>query len=390
MVKKLRICLNMTSASSSWIGGSIYIQNLALALARLPARERANIDLSIAVRNSKFVESVVYDSVDQVYVRNWWKRGYLKICKFLADKVKIIPLNSLNPEKFDFVYPDIAGARSPYIWGGWIPDFQHYHLPHLFSQEEIDHRNKQHQKIASAAPVVILSSQMAQQDFNNLYPQAASRSRVMNFASSPEPEWFQLDPKVTQQKYGLPDFFFLVSNQFWQHKDHGVVIEAMGVLKQKGIKPTVVCTGNTTDSRNPDYYNKLVTRINELALNDQIKILGLIPRIDQIQLMRRCLAVIQPSLFEGWSTVVEDARTLGKPMLLSDFPVHLEQNPANSYFFKMGNFEQLATLISMAISTLKPGANLDQELIAKQKNLERVMNYGRRFLEIVNSSVISQ
>ena len=55
--------------------------------------------------------------------------------------------------------------------------------------------------------------------------------------------------------------------------------------------------------------------------------------------MRKAMAVIQPSLFEGWSTVVEDARALGKPMILSDFPVQIEQDPPSSDYFERNNPE---------------------------------------------------
>ena len=381
----MHICLNMLNG---WTGGTIYTHNLARAIASLPSKDRNQIKLSIAINPSdlKLVKPVSY-CIDQVHVRTFWERTSRKLSLLLAEKASFIPANLLNPRQFDFVYPEITGVRYPCHWGGWIPDFQHYHLPYLFSQEEIDSRNRVFQRIADAAPIIVLSSQMAQKDFSNLYPEAASRSTVMHFATCPKPEWFQLDPKVTQEQYGLSDRFFLVSNQFWKHKDHAVVIESLSLLKQEGIKPTVVCTGNPEDPRNPGYYNQLLARIEELEVGDQFKILGLIPRIDQIQLMRRCLAVIQPSLFEGWSTVVEDARTIGKPMLISDFPVHIEQNPPNSHFFERSNAEQLATLMSTALSNLKPGPDLEKESVAQQKNLERMMTFGSCFLEIVNNVV---
>ncbi|MBW4679510.1 MAG: glycosyltransferase [Microcoleus vaginatus WJT46-NPBG5] len=383
----MHICLNMLG-DSGWIGGALYIQNLARAIASLPKEEKDQIKLSVGVYSSNLeLAEPMRPYVDQIYARNVFDRRYLKICKGLAERFSFIPLQMLNPQKVDFVYPELAGARAPYRWGAWIPDFQHYHLPHLFSPEEIADRDIKHKKMAEVAPVVILSSQMAQNDFKHLYPDAASRSAVMTFASFLEPEWLQGDPKQIQAKYELPDQFFLVSNQFWKHKDHTVIIEALGLLKQQGIKPIVACTGSLQDRRNPEYSNQLLARIKELDLNDQFRTLGLIPRIDQIQLMRRSLAVIQPSLFEGWSTVVEDSRTLGKPMLISDFPVHIEQNPPYSHFFERGNAEQLADLISLAWSTFKPGPDLDRENIAKQENKERVAAYGRRFLEIVRSAL---
>jgi hypothetical protein len=62
--------------------------------------------------------------------------------------------------------------------------------------------------------------------------------------------------------------------------------------------------------------------------------------------MRHSLAVIQPSLFEGWSTVVEDARCLGKKIILSDLLVQVEQNPQGSEFFERHSPQQLADLIA--------------------------------------------
>ncbi|MBD1895366.1 glycosyltransferase family 1 protein [Coleofasciculus sp. FACHB-129] len=387
MVKNLHICLNMVGGSG-WLGGVLYIQNLARAIATLPETEKANIKLTIAVHDKDInLIEPARGYVNQIYATSKWQRAYLKMCNFLAERISFIPLELLNPQKINFLYPAIAGTRSPYQWGGWIPDFQHYHLPNLFSPEEIAQRNRDQQQIAHAAPIIVLSSNMAQEDFKHLYPEAASRSVVMNFVSCPAPEWFELDPKLTQESYQLPDKFFLISNQFWKHKDHAVVIEALGLLKQQGLTPTVVCTGSATDYRNPDYYNYLLTRIEELGISEQVRLLGLITRVDQIQLMRRSLAVIQPSLFEGWSTVVEDARSLGKPMLLSDFPVHLEQNPPDSYFFERSNAEQLAALIDKSFTTLTPGPDVEKESLAKQDNVEKIKGYGRRFLEIVRSVV---
>jgi len=49
--------------------------------------------------------------------------------------------------------------------------------------------------------------------------------------------------------------------------------------------------------------------------------------------MEGALAVINPSRFEGWSTTVEEARNLGKSVLLSDIDVHREQAPPRAGYF---------------------------------------------------------
>ena len=380
---KLHICLNMVH-DPTWLGGVLYIQNLIRAIAQLPTAETEHIQLSLALfkRNARLAEPVE-DLVSQVYAGTVAEYTYLKACKLLAEYAPFIPLNMLNPRSCDFLYPDLLGARSAYKWGAWVADLQHCHLPHLFSQKQLNTRNAQLQRISDNAPVIVVSSEMAGKDFCDRYPHARDRIMVMHFASFVDPQWYQPDPQITQAKYQLPDRFFLVSNQFWKHKDHGVIIEALSILKQHHIYPTIVCTGTLSDYRNPDYFNQLLAKVEQLDLKRQFIILGVIPRADQIQLMRQCLAVIQPSLFEGWSSVIEDARSIGKSVIASDFPVHIEQNPPNAYFFKRGNPEELAESIAQALSTLESGVNPQLEASARQDNKERVNAYGRRFLEIV-------
>jgi glycosyltransferase involved in cell wall biosynthesis len=173
-----------------------------------------------------------------------------------------------------------------------------------------------------------------------------------------------------------------VCNQFWKHKDHPTVIKAMSLLKQKGIEITVVCTGATEDFRNPDYYPSLLKLAEDLGVSNQLKVLGFISRHDQIQLIRRSLAIIQPSQFEGWSTVVEDGRSLGKHIFLSNFEVHLEQNPPNTWFFEMGNEVDLANKIENNIYQLNPGPNSENEAKAYTENQNLMKEYGLNFVKM--------
>ena len=52
------------------------------------------------------------------------------------------------------------------------------------------------------------------------------------------------------------------------------------------------------------------------------------------QIMRRSLAVLQPSLFEGWSTTLEEARSIGKRTIVSDIAVHREQDLHTAMYFR--------------------------------------------------------
>ena len=80
------------------------------------------------------------------------------------------------------------------------------------------------------------------------------------------------------------------------------------------------------DYRSPDYAGRLVARVQTLGIADACHFLGLIPKLDQIALMREAIAVIQPTLFEGGpgGGAVYAAIGLGQPVIVSDISVNRE------------------------------------------------------------------
>ena len=76
---------------------------------------------------------------------------------------------------------------------------------------------------------------------------------------------------------------------------------------------------------NEKYIESIRSLIEKDKLNDAVSLLGLVPRQEQLSMMKYAQAVIQPSLFEGWSTVIEDAKSLQVPVIASDLPIHREQ-----------------------------------------------------------------
>src|SRR6202012_4558704 len=67
-----------------------------------------------------------------------------------------------------------------------------------------------------------------------------------------------------------------------------------------------------------------------------------------VGLMHHATAFLNPSRFEGWSTSVEEAKSMGKQIVLSDIPVHREQAPERGYFFPPDAPQALADAMSAA------------------------------------------
>ena len=117
-----------------------------------------------------------------------------------------------------------------------------------------------------------------------------------------------------------------------------------------------------------------------------MSILGLIERAEQIQLLRRCVAVVQPSLFEGWSTIVEDARVFGKRILMSDIAVHKEQSPPNGLYFEQASRRSLADRLDEVWKTGIPGPDLEKETEARTKAIDNAHAYVRSFLSLARNA----
>jgi glycosyltransferase involved in cell wall biosynthesis len=380
-------------SNSNWMGGILYTKNLINVIYQKSLKKK-NIEIHLFTSSDS--SPIIYEDLKcvtkSITFVDFWRSNFInklikklgKIFPFYKDRRLSIVAARKN---LTFLYPILGYNDESWDfdcdWAAWIPDFQHKYLPALFSQKEINSRNYTFARISREAKKIAFSSQIALDDFKGFYPNSKAKTYVLRFNSISDPKWYEEDPFKIQRLYDLPDRFFVVCNQFWKHKNHRIIVDALCLLRERKLYPVIVCTGKLSDERFPEYVSELTSFIRENDLGNQFHFLGLIPRSDQIQLMRRSLCVIQPSIFEGWSSVVEDARLLGKPVILSDIPVHKEQNPPSAYFFQHESHEDLAEKISNSLSNLSPGPDIFLEKHAEKDNLLRSKSYIESFFNMV-------
>jgi glycosyltransferase involved in cell wall biosynthesis len=234
-----------------------------------------------------------------------------------------------------FVVPPIR-PRAPIL--GFVPDLQHRHLPQLFSPRELAGRDRVFGALLAEAGAVLVNSRAAEQDLRRFYPGAKARIVTLPFAACPEPDWFETEVGVPA-RYGIEGPFFLCSNQFWKHKNHGLLLEAAALARREGAPVRIVMTGATTDYRHPHHHAQLLQQIERTGIGEDVHLLGFIPKQDQLALMRAAVAVVQPSLFEGGpgGGAVYNAIALGRPAIVSDLPVNREIETKVAGFFDPGD-----------------------------------------------------
>jgi glycosyltransferase involved in cell wall biosynthesis len=281
----------------------------------------------------------------------------------------------------------IFGRRRRFRIISWIPDFQYLHLPELFPHDTTEGTNRV-LRVVAGSDALVLSSFSALSDFQRISADAAAISVVViPFVSQPSApaKESQANADSVFAKYGIHGRYFFMPNQFWKHKNHAVVFAAVKELKARGTNVVVVCSGNLRDYRvkDYDYINGLMRFIEECNLADNIKILGHIDYSDVLYLMRHSVSLINPSRFEGWSSTVEEARSMGQRLMLSAIPVHLEQNPGNARYFEPDDHLALAGLMADQWSEGLSGVGEEQSKRAAAALRERTVAYGKAYEMLV-------
>jgi glycosyltransferase involved in cell wall biosynthesis len=376
-----------------WIGGRYYLQHLVRCVAALPPAERITLvdvwwndepadDAFAEVRPMLAGQRILrFPHGRTARIRRRLRRalhGWRDARDLFLDA------------GVDVLFP-IAPCAEPGIpLVFWMPDFQPWRMPELFASELRDWYATHYGANGAAAKLVVLSSQDGLRDLQTYFPQFAQKARVLHFCSVPTPEWSAADPQTTAASYGLPETFFLLANQFSHHKNHPVVFEAVRQLRARGVPVVVACTGSTFGFRGDDYLDGIRRFLDEHQLADAIRILDLIPRADQVALMRRSIALLQPSRFEGWSTVVEDAKTLGKPILVSDLAVHREQTPGRATFLPPGDAAAWAAAMETTWQARNAGPHPDEEAEGRRLLDVRAVEIGRTFAGIMREAAGEQ
>lgn len=295
-------------------------------------------------------------------------------------------IDCLDRIKGDVVIPSLLplGRDFPYLWVGYLYDCQHKYYPEFFSRDEIEGRNQLFKQMLSEAKAIIVNSRAVKEDVSKYYPDTSCQIFDLPFSPYPEVSWFD-KPEDISPKYAVPEKYFIICNQFWVHKDHQTAVEALAILKQKsGLQAAIVCTGSTYDYRFPGYFDTLLQKIRQWNVQNNIHILGYIAKADQLQLMRKAMAVIQPTLFEGGpgGGSVREAVALGIPVIASDIPVNREIGEDKAIFFKAGSAADLAEKMEIVAKTSQLGRPRESTLLERGRTYAEAK--GTRLLEAIS------
>jgi len=262
-------------------------------------------------------------------------------------------------------------------WVGYLYDFQHKYFPHFFSKKELRLRDNLFSEMQDAAKVIMVNAQAVKNDVHQFFPQTKANIIALPFCPLYKGEGAQT--KDVPLPEDLPQKYFLISNQFWQHKDHITAIKAMALFYEQ-YKLTdihLICTGEMHDYRAPGYIQSIEDLVKELQLEGKIHFLGYITKELQLSIMKNAISLVQPTLFEGGpgGGAVYEALAMGIRVVLSDIPVNKEISRSNCLFFEASNPHSLANKMFEIISMPKlTEAQIAHQQVADLDNFSDVLH----------------
>jgi glycosyltransferase involved in cell wall biosynthesis len=367
-----------------WLGGHNYFRNLFTAIRALPGnpvipviitgKSQSNIPADFS--GIELIRISALDRMSPAWVLRRIVQKATARDAILAWVLRVHGISVLS-------HSSHLGRQSAVKTIGWIPDFQHTHLPEFFSPEDRLVRDREYKELCELCNKIIVSSECAGRDLLRFAPAYAYKTELLHFVANPLPVAHAASLPDLQRLYDFSQPYFLLPNQFWAHKNHRVVLSALQILKHRNEPLLVLATGSSEDYRNPSFFTSLMEYAKECDVLDCFRVLGRIPFDHLVSLMQHATGFINPSLFEGWSTSVEEAKSMGKQIVLSDIPVHREQAPERAFFFPADDPEALAAAMMAAHKAFDAHRDAAMRDASNACFSERQREFGEAYLRTV-------
>jgi glycosyltransferase involved in cell wall biosynthesis len=192
-----------------------------------------------------------------------------------------------------------------------LHDVLHVEMPQFFSRAERLYRRWAYDAAARGAAAVITMSEHAKArisehleidpDRVHAIPHGVDHSRFHPDAGPGD--------AAALRPLDLPDRFVLYPGNLWPHKNHGRLLDALATSARD---VELVLTGQDLGRR-----REVMAHAARLGVEDRVHHLGYLPADTLPALYRRALALVFPSLYEGFGAPVLEAMACGCPVAAS-------------------------------------------------------------------------
>jgi len=251
-----------------------------------------------------------------------------------------------------------AGIRSVVT----VHDLIFLRYPDLYPPVDRFFYNQKYRRAAKQADVVVAISEQTRADLVEYFNIPAQNIQVIGQSCDPVFErlslWHMPDQLAMPlaEAAGLPGSDYLISvGSLTPRKNWHTLLDALFLLKNQGLHVPLVAVGSGKNS----YAESLRAQSKRLGLQvywlDQY-----VPTQELVLLYRRAIALVYPSIFEGFGIPILEAMTVGIPVVTSHDGCFAEVGGSAALYADPNVAADLATQISRVLD-----ASVRAELISK-------------------------
>ncbi|MDP4267533.1 MAG: glycosyltransferase family 1 protein [Bacteroidota bacterium] len=294
----------------------------------------------------KTKENVIY-----FIIRNLFKviDAILIFYRYNIKLPKISPLiNILKGYKIDIIHCPFQAIPEnvhniPVI--STMHDVQDLHFPSFFTPEQRVQRAINSENIISNSDTVIVSYQHIKSDIIKYFNKPEDKVQILKI--SVKNLWFKpfIGKEIQSDLINnIPENYILYPAITWKHKNHINLIKAIKILKDKGRKVNLLCTGGKTK-----FYQDISDMIKSLKLEENISFLGIVNNEDLYNLYINSKGVVIPTFYEAGSYVLMESIILNIPVICSNVTSLPETIENEDYIFDPYNIDEIANKIELLL-----------------------------------------
>lgn len=247
----------------------------------------------------------------------------------------------VKKEKIDFLfYLGSTPLFSTCPYGVIVWDLQHRTHPWFPELQKNGEWFKRERLLASILPrasLIITGTEVGKNQIKNFY---GVQDDIICIIKHPTPKVNVSDLEVPRRA-DENRFIFFYPAQFWAHKNHIIILEAVKKINEiKKYNFEVLFSGS--DQGNLKYIS---SQVRKLGLEDNIKFLGFVSQHELNSIYKNIDALIYPSVSGPENLPPLEALAWGKPVFYSDFPGAREQLQDSVFYFDPLDSDELSKLL---------------------------------------------
>ncbi|MGB5718540.1 MAG: glycosyltransferase family 1 protein [Gammaproteobacteria bacterium] len=220
-------------------------------------------------------------------------------------------------------------------------------FPEVRESGEFYSRELLYNDVLKKAFAVIVDSDLGKENVIFRYGLSSERVHVLPFVATQSVVAFDGERQINiKEKYRVSNDYIFYPAQFWAHKNHSYILEALSILRDR-YKVTLDAVFTGIDKGNLGYIKQ---RTYDLSLTERIHFIGQVDAQEMPHLYQQSRALVMPTYFGPTNLPPIEAFHLGVPVFYSDLAGLRDQVEGAAFLMDLGNADSLASQLNALLA----------------------------------------